>query len=313
MKNETTPNNDSATHTIDIENLVCKNCGHHYQGNYCPSCGQSKFSFDRPIKFLIVDFAGNLFAFDTRLWKSVTTIFFKPGKMEAEYSAGKRKKYMSPFRFYVFFSFFFFLLMAYTVNKELRGITIASSGSPVEVVFQEKAKLESGPSEEEKAIEEKVDSRSNIVKISRNNGEVLTNITLEDIKNNPEKYFSRFVKYVSWAMFFLMPLYGFLLWLFFRKSQRFYLSHLILSLNQHVLVFAVIIVILLLGMLFGGKTAGVASYLLFLIPVYIVVGAKRLYSKRWVSTTLRILTALFIYFFITTLVTGTMLVLAVLA
>jgi uncharacterized membrane protein SirB2/rRNA maturation endonuclease Nob1 len=313
MKNETTPNNDSGTNTVAFENQVCKNCGHHYQGNYCPACGQSKFSFDRPIKFLIVDFAGNLFAFDTRLWRSLTTIFFKPGKMEAEYTAGKRKKYMPPFRFYLFFSFFFFLLMAYTVNKELRGITIASSGSPVEVVFQGKAKLESGPSEEEKAIEEKVDSRSNIVKISNTNGEVITNITLDDIKNNPEKYFSRFVKYVSWAMFFLMPLYGFLLWLFFRKSQRYYLSHLILSLNQHVLIFTVVIIIVLAGMLFGSKAAGYASNLLFLIPVYIVVGAKKLYSKRWLSTTLRISTALFIYSLISILVTGTMLLLAVLA
>ena len=104
--------------TNSKEEYTCKNCSKKFYGNYCPECGQSVKEFERPFQFLIVDFMGNIFAFDTRFWKTFVAILFKPGTLILDYVKGHRVKYMPPFRFYVFISFVFFLLLnIYTAQK----------------------------------------------------------------------------------------------------------------------------------------------------------------------------------------------------
>lgn len=98
----------------------CKNCETKFDGNFCPQCGQSVKSFEKPLRLFIIDFTGNLFAFDTRFWRSISAVVLKPGSMVSDYVTGKRIRYMPPFRMYVFVSFVFFLLLSYTTNKSLQ-------------------------------------------------------------------------------------------------------------------------------------------------------------------------------------------------
>ena len=85
--------------------IYCQNCKTPYEGIYCHECGQSVKEFNKPIKFLIFDIVGNVFAFDTRFWKTIFTLIFKPGTYTANYIQGQRARYMSPFRLYIFTSF----------------------------------------------------------------------------------------------------------------------------------------------------------------------------------------------------------------
>lgn len=89
----------------------CKNCGTSFKGNYCPSCGQSTKEYDRPFSVLIYDFMGTMFAFDTRFLKTLRALITSPGSYSSEFVKGKRATYMQPFKFYVFVSFVFFLLL----------------------------------------------------------------------------------------------------------------------------------------------------------------------------------------------------------
>ncbi len=90
---------------------TCKNCGTNFKGNYCPNCGQSTKEFDRPFSILIYDFMGTMFAFDTRFLKTLRALIISPGLYSSEFVKGKRATYMQPFKFYVFVSFVFFLLL----------------------------------------------------------------------------------------------------------------------------------------------------------------------------------------------------------
>ena len=54
------------------ETQVCKNCETQFKGNYCPNCGQSVKEVDKPFSIIFYDFLGNIFAFDTRFYKSLT-------------------------------------------------------------------------------------------------------------------------------------------------------------------------------------------------------------------------------------------------
>ena len=63
---------------------------------------------------------GNMFAFDTRFWKTFVAILFKPGTLARDYVKGHRVKYMPPFRFYVFVSFLFFLVLNFYTSQNTK-------------------------------------------------------------------------------------------------------------------------------------------------------------------------------------------------
>lgn len=81
------------------EIVECKNCNRKFEGKFCPVCGQSTKEFEKPFSFLIVDLAGNIFAFDPRFWKTLVNILIRPGYLTHDYLNGHRARYMPPFRF----------------------------------------------------------------------------------------------------------------------------------------------------------------------------------------------------------------------
>jgi hypothetical protein len=270
------------------ECCICKNCQTSFKGNYCSECGQSKKEFDRPLKLLIVDFVGNIFAFDTRVWRSLKHVLLQPGKMEQQYIQGKRVRYMPPFRMYVFMSFLFFLMLSFMTNRTVQ-----------------KNKLQHNHINEVKVDDVIVDKDQwelNMPKPSENSMGI--NDKIQQVVDTPELYISRLFKYFSWAMFFLMPFLGFLLWVFFRHSKKYYLSHFLLSINQHVFLFTLLIIMMLVNLVFPHKTVEPEKYLLFLFPVYAYVGAWGVYRLNWISVLIRLSVVHLIYLILLLLTTA---------
>ncbi len=50
---------------------------------------------------------------DSRLWRTLTTLWFKPGKLTAEFVAGRRVAYLPPFRLYLILSVILFLMLSF--------------------------------------------------------------------------------------------------------------------------------------------------------------------------------------------------------
>jgi hypothetical protein len=291
---------------------TCKNCQTRFYGKFCSACGQSVKDFDRPLKFLFLDFTGNVFAFDTRLWRTIKNVFFRPGLMEKEYTEGKRIKYMPPFRLYVFVSFIFFLLISWMSEKNIRE---GKSGL-INVSAADSLQAHTANSEDDKFrallverfSQEQVDSLLNTMaahelKIAEKPKTYVIDNTvfktdLQDVIDNPTTYSNRLIKYFSWSLFLLMPFYGFLLWLFFRKSRPLYVSHFNLAINHHVFVFLILMILSVIGLIFPAKQADPENFLIFLVPVYAVVGAKRLFMFRWRSVIWRLIIIQFIYLII---------------
>lgn len=269
--------------------VKCKNCDNEFSGNYCNSCGQSSKDFDRPVSVLVVDAMANMWAFDTRLWKSLKSILFKPGEMALDYIAGKRVRYMPPFRLYLFISFIFFLLLKLSANADtnIKLITI-------------KDKAENAGNEQVVNVDEAIkvvsDQKKDEVKESVNNN------NLEDIISNKELYLSRFFTYMSWALIVMMPVYSMLLWFLFRKHQKHYLAHFIFSLNQHAFLFFILSVLIIISLIFPHKQTMYEAWLLLVFPVYLFAGGRKLYNAKWRKIIFRMSAAFFIYQLIIVLV-----------
>lgn len=80
------------------EASTCANCGAAMLGDYCPACGQARKSPLRHLPALAADAADTVLSLDGRLMHTVPALFLRPGFLSKEYFAGRRVRYIPPFR-----------------------------------------------------------------------------------------------------------------------------------------------------------------------------------------------------------------------
>src|SRR5215203_933618 len=86
----------------------CLNCGQHVEEIYCTHCGQKNIEPHVNAFLAIGEFIGDYFHADGKFLSSIPALLFRPGKMTNEFNAGRREKYIHPFRLYIFISIIYF-------------------------------------------------------------------------------------------------------------------------------------------------------------------------------------------------------------
>ncbi|KCZ48003.1 MULTISPECIES: DUF3667 domain-containing protein [unclassified Hyphomonas] len=99
----------SGDHHPVTQGEPCRNCGGPVDARYCSRCGQLASNFHRPFFSLVMSSLADTFALDSRLWRSVPLLLFRPGRMTRNYLDGKRARYVPPFRLFLLASVLFFL------------------------------------------------------------------------------------------------------------------------------------------------------------------------------------------------------------
>lgn len=111
----------------------CLNCGTVLSGQYCGNCGQRAQSRLISIWELVRDAFGDLFEFDSRLWRTLVPLIVRPGKLTRDYLEGRRVRYMPPFRTYLVLSILFFLVAFFDPRAELGILFAVDSDAASEV------------------------------------------------------------------------------------------------------------------------------------------------------------------------------------
>lgn len=97
----------------------CPNCGAATWGEFCFACGQPRKGLIRRFTSIMGDFLDTVFSIDNRLLRTLGPLYFKPGHLTMEYIAGRRVRYVTPFRLFFFLCVLSFLaLKLYTANTE---------------------------------------------------------------------------------------------------------------------------------------------------------------------------------------------------
>lgn len=91
---------------------TCLNCSQESEAKYCPACGQSMDVKISTVWHFISETLDVIYNFDSKVWQSILPLIFKPGKLTNEYIAGRRVRYLPPFRLYLILSILFFLVAA---------------------------------------------------------------------------------------------------------------------------------------------------------------------------------------------------------
>lgn len=111
---------------------LCLNCGANASSRFCPECGQETVSTLVSFRTLLGEFVDDLFSLDSTFLRSLGLLLARPGRLSLEYSRGRRKRYTSPLRIYLFASVTFFLVASFLVGRpgpngdEARGTGVDS-------------------------------------------------------------------------------------------------------------------------------------------------------------------------------------------
>ncbi len=106
----------AAAAPADTPARKCENCGRELLGEFCYFCGQPVKGLVRHFSSIIGDFADSVLNLDTRLPRTIWPLFAKPGYLTTEYFAGRRVRYVSPVRLFVFLSIVTFFVAQFTIS-----------------------------------------------------------------------------------------------------------------------------------------------------------------------------------------------------
>lgn len=125
---DTTPD-AAADATLPVR--TCPNCGAAIHGPYCYACGQSEKGMIRHLSEVLSDLADIVFNVDSRIFRSLWDLYLRPGFLTTEYLAGRRARYVTPFRLFFFLCViaFFAVQLTFDVDDASKIVRLDPRGS----------------------------------------------------------------------------------------------------------------------------------------------------------------------------------------
>ena len=300
----------------------CLNCDTVLNGQYCGQCGQRAASRLISIWELVRDAFGDLFEFDSRLWRTLIPLAVRPGLLTRDYLQGRRARYMPPFRMYIVLSLVFFLV-AFFNPRETLGILFPAEAPEVSQADNGAARVAAEIRNEledpEDIFEPDEDGLTLTINGDGDGADATGRCELEayDANSMPPWLARRFTKErvqdvcnrliaedgagirgfldklrdsAPIGLFVLLPLMALILKILYPLSKRYYVEHLLFVVHYHAFIFLALIVQILFARslsLLGlpnafNEMAGIAISIY--IPVYLYKALRRVYAQgRWLT------------------------------
>ena len=110
------------------EPRACQNCGTPMLGEYCHACGQPIKGMIRPLSSMLHDVADTILNIDSRIFRTLGPLYLRPGYLSNEYFAGRRVRYVTPFRLYFFLSVIAFFAAQFALGDINMNDAVISDG-----------------------------------------------------------------------------------------------------------------------------------------------------------------------------------------
>jgi len=112
-----------------LERNSCSNCNFSpLNSAFCPNCGQKKLTKkDLSLGALTQELIQGFFNFENAFFRTLKSFFFSPNNYVSSYNLGKRKKYISPIKWFlianaIYFLFPFINTFTTTLQIQLSGL-----------------------------------------------------------------------------------------------------------------------------------------------------------------------------------------------
>jgi hypothetical protein len=121
----------------------CANCGDELTGEFCSACGQPAH-VHRSLGHMAEEFLHGILHFDSRAWRTLPLLVFRPGTLTHAYIHGKRARFISPLAIFLLAVFTMFFVFSLTGGSQV-GVSDASKS---------KAEIQQGADENTERIAE---------------------------------------------------------------------------------------------------------------------------------------------------------------
>lgn len=288
----------------------CKNCGAALLGRFCVNCSQAGDVHVPTTWELVHELLEGLTHSDSRLWRTLTTLWFKPGKLTTEFVAGRRVAYLPPFRLYLIVSIVFFLIAS-------------SIHTRAEVIRFDQALKPAGAPAAAAPASERITSCDDLASVELFTAHPAWKPRIKHAceamtRDSGESLFHIAISTMPKAMFIFMPLIAFLHMLMYWHPRHRYAEQLLFFVHLHAFFFSV--AILMSGCVYagstwpkiGGLTDVLDSLLGWSLPVYSVLAMRKVFRGSWAATLIKGVALFFIYMIVFGLTVGAVFVYAIL-
>ena len=245
---------------------TCLNCNHVVDLRFCPNCGQENTDTRKTFHHLFFHFFEDLTHYENAFWKTIKNLLLKPASLTKEYLSGKRLSYLAPVRLYIFISFVTFFLIAVFPDSDKSDTQSEKAKQEEKAAAQRRAdslvakhpvlknanNFETNYNFGYESIKE-MDSIRKVDPNQINDFEYWINtriIPLTDKYSNEElqeKFMSSAEANFPKTLFFYMPLFALILWLFHNKKRWYYFDHGIFTLHYFSFLLLIVLILFLIN------------------------------------------------------------------
>lgn len=289
----------------------CLNCNtllNSERDNFCPNCGQVNNVKKETAIGLVRELVEEFLHLDSKVMQSLLPLIIKPGFLTVDYNSGHRAKYFHPVRLFLTITVIMFLLQGFSSHES------ASGGEKDHKRVLDSSYVYNTETNEltREAVVEDTTRKGRLlfgfgdVSISRDtlqhyldNGVQDPEILMDTFKIEKtflnslffrqllksqiggfDKLGDYYLHKLPWILFSLMPVFAFILYLFYIRRKIFYVDHLIHAFHLHSAIFLILSLQMLIELLIDVDT----FFLTLLIPLYYFISLKKVYLQSWRKT-----------------------------
>lgn len=279
----------------DNSSDICRNCGAALTGKFCQECGQKRFvESHRRFGHLAHEFVATATDLDSRIWRTVVALLFRPGLLSHEYMEGRRARWISPISLFLAVCVIYFVAPLH--------------GSDVSLQFNSQVtarikQLADGPDEKlsdaQRASEGQAHSQFTSPLIDERVRERDVKARAESHGVNGYSYRDYRVAYnakaddISKALVILhMPFVALVLMLIFMRKHRYFAEHFVVALHFFAFTLLMLQIVVQVSALWdfllpsASLPDGVLDWFMrIMICTYTVAALRRAYEVGWGSAT----------------------------
>jgi hypothetical protein len=303
-----------ATAAVAATAVLCENCGAPVSGRYCASCGQRLEPPLHSLWHFTKIATEDLTHADSRVWGTLAALLFRPGRLSAEFLAGRRARYLPPVRLYLVLSVVFFLWAAATqpgfrilqfddTDASATSAAIAtrappaasralaappSSAPPVSAGHAERAAADRAgavPTPDSRDLHCHFDLEG---PWAATIGPPLLRACRRIEADNGRSLQDAFLHNLPRAMFLFLPLLAAAMMLMYWRPRHYYVEHLLLLVHNHAFVFLAVMLAWAAARLLPFAAGAVRFAMLLYIPWYAFRSMRVAYGQSRALTAVKL-------------------------
>jgi hypothetical protein len=247
----------------------CKNCDAMLLGRFCVNCSQAADIHVPTTHELAHELMEGLTHSDSRLWRTLTSLWLKPGQLTQEFVTGRRLAYLPPFRLYLVLSVLFFFLASWSNSGRNIAVIDPAAASPT-------SKITGCDGIEFEGLAQFPDLNRRVQRVCK-----------QIVSDQGANLLHVVVGTASKAMFIFLPLVAFLHMLLYWRPRYRYAVHLLFFIHLHAYFFSAAILMLAAidATQIWPSLRGAADLLETLLGwsllIYTVIAVRRVFTKSW--------------------------------